>query len=241
MDVLGNDGFRCWSERVSLHLAASASRDGVTCALIKVKNRNLFPSRSCYVVPKVRNGQLAWFGRTSSTHQQGSLTQVPSWYFGSLGTKCYSNPTPVKGRTLLVNSALKVLEREGIDEGIVCRCGIWFRAKLGGMNVYQYKAGEPVRVDPSSWVNRGLVESSVYRVREGDVLLGDEDLDCTGQHGYKTRVVIWELTGNRTLLSVMSFQVILAQFHQNRWKCTGKSSHFLAMPFPPVQLLNLAP
>ena len=99
--------------------------------------------------------------------------------------------------------------------------------------------GQAVRVDPSSWVNHGLIGSSAYQIQEGGVLLGDEELDCMGHRGYIARMV-WKLTGNRTLLSVMSFQLKLAQFNQNHWECIGDLSHFLAMPLPPVQLLNLA-
>jgi len=42
----------------------------------------------------------------------------------------------------------------------------------------------------------------------GDILLGNENLDRAGQHGWVGRR--WrELTGSRTFFSVMSFQVML--------------------------------
>jgi len=63
----------------------------------------------------------------------------------------------------LVDGTSEVLEREGVNKGIVRR--------------------KTVHFDPSSWIDHGLVQPSTYHISNGDVLLGDEDLDRPGQLG----------------------------------------------------------
>jgi len=45
MNVLGNNGFRCWDERVSFVQPPLYREMDTTCALVQVKNCNFFASR----------------------------------------------------------------------------------------------------------------------------------------------------------------------------------------------------
>ena len=45
INILGNNGIRCWDEHVSLGCTTLASAN-ITCALVQVKNRNFFASCS---------------------------------------------------------------------------------------------------------------------------------------------------------------------------------------------------
>ena len=82
----------------------------------------------------------------------------------------------------LIDGTSEILKCEGVDEGVVRRRGIWFRARLEyrtrswmSINIGENNTVLP---DPSSWRIDGWV-SSRFKYRR-DVLLSDEDLHGEG-------------------------------------------------------------
>jgi len=82
LDVLHDNPFGKWTVKKRCRFGLTFF--GVlTCGLVQVKNHNFFSSRSWYIIPNERGLMIQTCPIATSikpwTHQQGSLTQVPSW------------------------------------------------------------------------------------------------------------------------------------------------------------------
>lgn len=104
----------------------------ITGALVQVENRNFLASRSWHIVPKAGNVQLAQLGSHGMLTSKGRSRRFLRDSSGHWRQNVISILWIGQVLDPLIDGTSEALEREGIDEGVVRRCGVRFRAGLEG-------------------------------------------------------------------------------------------------------------